>query len=156
MRHLRSGHTERKAMGEKEIPQLSFTSEEVENGSALRMMSSERVCVYCVPDVVPVLVEKGLWEKKREYGERWSESMRERGKIGDGCVSFCFVLSTHAPAQSPISMWLDDVMVCWYWLDTHNNYFTHIKKWTHTQMCDLGCHYEFLLWTSVVIMLQFQ
>lgn len=60
MRYLSSGHTERKAMREKEIPQLSFTSEEMENGSALRMMSSERVCVYYVPDVVPVLVEKGL------------------------------------------------------------------------------------------------
>lgn len=60
MRNLSSGQTERKAMGEKEIPQLSFTSEEVENGSALRMMSSEHVCVYYVPDVVPVLVEKGL------------------------------------------------------------------------------------------------
>lgn len=60
MRNLSSGQAERKAIGEKEIPQLSFTSEEVENGSALRMMSSERVCVYYVPDVVPVLVEKGL------------------------------------------------------------------------------------------------
>ncbi len=58
MRYLSSGHTERKVMGEKEIPLLSFTSEEVENVSPLRMMSPERVCVYYVPDVVPVLVEK--------------------------------------------------------------------------------------------------
>ncbi len=56
-------------MGEKEIPLLSFTSEEVENGSPLRMMSPERVCVYYVPDVVPVLEEKWLGEKERDWGE---------------------------------------------------------------------------------------
>lgn len=113
MRYLSFGQTERISMGEKEIPQLSFTSEEVENGSALRMMSSERVCVYYVPDVVPVLVEKWLWEKERESGERLSKSMRERGKLEEGCVWFCFVLSTHAPAWSPVSMCLDHVMLCW-------------------------------------------
>jgi len=88
MKHLCSGQTESKAMGEKEIPQLSFTSEEVENGSALRMMSSERVCVYCVPDVVPVLVEKGCEKRKENAGEMKRVNEGEvhiRGRL-------CFIL----------------------------------------------------------------
>lgn len=154
MRYLSSGQTERK---EKEIPELSFTSEEVENGSALKMMSSEHVHVYYVPAVVPVLVEKGLWEKERESGERWRESVRQRGKLEEGCVSFCFVQSTHAPTRSPVSMRLDDVIVCW--LDTkqllcsHKQMDTHPNAWFdhvyHSQMT-----YE--LWIHEVCVLNYK
>lgn len=133
MRYLSSGLKERKSMGEKEIPQLSFTSEEVENGSALRMMSSERVCVYCVSDVVPVLVEKGLWEKERECGERVSEGEGKiRGRLH--FILFCPVHSCTCPVSYlHVTWWCHGVLILirhtQQLLHSHKHMDTHPNVW---------------------------